>query len=419
MREKWRAYTCWIKPGLQLKRWLFLLLLGVGLLCLGTFFLSAPDPLSRLHLYRSKLRWLSPAYLASLSFSIGVASLGISLWQLKRVLLAPFTATGTRPYPEILRSYRQRQRGARIAVIGGGHGQATILRGLKAYTNNLTAIVTVADDGGSSGRLRREMGILPPGDFRNCIAALADDEALITRIFQYRFRTNAGLDGHSFGNLFISAMSGVTGSFEDALAKSSQMLAVQGRVVPSTLEAIMLAADIQKTTGSITRVRGESQVSQTKGAILRALLEPSSPPAYPGAIQAILNAEMIIMGPGSLYTSILPNLLVPEIIKAIRASQALKVYICNLATQLGETDDYTAARHLEVLTAHLGPNLFDVVVLNDKLPSGSLPANVKWVQPDLEHQPGLTIIRAGLSSAQIAWQHDSQKLARIVMELLP
>ncbi|HEY89747.1 MAG TPA: YvcK family protein, partial [Thermoflexia bacterium] len=357
MREKWRAYTCWIKPGLQLKRWLFLLLLGVGLLCLGTFFLSAPDPLSRLHLYRSKLRWLSPAYLASLSFSIGVASLGISLWQLKRVLLAPFTATGTRPYPEILRSYRQRQRGARIAVIGGGHGQATILRGLKAYTSNLTAIVTVADDGGSSGRLRREMGILPPGDFRNCIAALADDEALITRIFQYRFRTNAGLDGHSFGNLFISAMSGVTGSFEDALAKSSQMLAVQGRVVPSTLEAIMLAADIQKTTGSITRVRGESQVSQTKGAILRALLEPSSPPAYPGAIQAILNAEMIIMGPGSLYTSILPNLLVPEIIKAIRASQALKVYICNLATQLGETDDYTAARHLEVLTAHLGPNL--------------------------------------------------------------
>ena len=408
-----------MKPGLRIKRWLFLLALGVGLLCLGTFFLSAPDPLSLLHLYRLRSRWLAPAYLAYLSFSMGVTALGISLWQLKRALLAPFAAAETRPYPEILRSYRQRQQGARIAVIGGGHGQATILRGLKAYTSQLTAIVTVADDGGSSGRLRREMGILPPGDFRNCIAALADDEALTTRIFQYRFRTNTGLDGHSFGNLFISAMSGVTGSFEDALVESSHVLAVQGRVVPSTLAAVMLAADVQQPTGAVTRVRGESQIPQTKGDILRVCLEPASPPAYPVAIQAILNAEMVIVGPGSLYTSILPNLLVPEIIKAIRASQALKVYICNLATQPGETDNYTAARHLEVLTAHLGPNLFDVVVLNDKLPTGKLPVSVDWVPPELKCQPGLKIIQADLTSAQMAGQHDSQKLARIVMELLP
>ncbi|MEA3309984.1 MAG: YvcK family protein [Chloroflexota bacterium] len=412
VRKKWCAYTDWIKSGLQVKHWMFLLLLGVGLLCLGTFFLSATTPFSLLHLHKPTLYWLSPSRLAYLSLLIGASSLGSGLWQLKRALSTPFTADGTRPY-------QQHKQGARIAVIGGGHGQATILRGLKNYTRNLTAIVTVADDGGSSGRLRREMGILPPGDFRNCIAALADDEALTTRVFQYRFRTNAGLDGHSFGNLFISAMFGVTGSFEDALLESSRVLAVQGRVVPSTLEAVQLAADIQQATGAVTRVRGESQIPQAHGDILRVCLEPISPPAYPGAVQAILNAEMVIVGPGSLYTSILPNLLVPEITKAIRASRALKVYICNLATQPGETDGYTAERHLETLTAHLGANLFDVIVLNNKFSIGKLPENADWIRPEIKHQPGLRSIQTDLTSAQTTWQHDSQKLAQSIMELLP
>ena len=416
---KWRNYTNWLRPGLKVKRWLFLLLVGVGLLCWGTFFLSAPAPLSQQHLYKH-LACLTPLHLASLCFIAGISSLGISVWQLKRALFDPIAKwEGNRTYPEMLHSYQKRQQGAQITVIGGGHGQATILRGLKSYSNNLTAVVTVADDGGSSGRLRREMGILPPGDFRNCIAALAADEALTTRVLQYRFSTNCGLDGHSFGNLFISALSGVTGSFEEALVESSHVLAVQGQVVPSTLNAVTLAADVQLATGAATRVWGESQIPQQKGEILRVLLEPANPPAYPGAVQAILKAKMILVGPGSLYTSILPNLLVPEIAKAIRASQALKVYICNLATQRGETDGYTAARHLETLTTHLGANLFDIVVLNDKLPRGELPPGIDWVEPELKQQPGLKIIRADLASAQIAWQHDSEKLAKLIMQLLP
>lgn len=289
---------------------------------------------------------------------------------------------------------------------------------MKAHTANLTAIVTVADDGGSSGRLRRELGILPPGDFRNCIAALADDESLVTRLLHYRFSSDAGLDGHNFGNLYISAMAGVTGSFETALEASSQVLAVQGRVIPSTLEAVTLAADVQVGNKTPVRIRGESEIPRAGGQILRVLLEPEMPRAHPRAIRAILEAELLIVGPGSLYTSILPNMLVPEIAMAYRASRASKVYVCNVATQQGETDGYTAEDHVHALEKHLGPGLFSTVVLNQPPGASTELPDVKWVAPEINARSNMKVVITPLTSETTPWQHDSEKLAEVIVKLL-
>src|SRR5512136_2935548 len=224
-------------------------------------------------------------------------------------------------------------RARKIVAIGGGTGLSTLLRGLKAYTPHITAIVTVADDGGSSGRLRRELGMLPPGDFRNCIAALADDESLITQLFQYRFgQKDEDLGGHSFGNLFITAMAEVTGSFEKALIESAKVLAIRGKVIPSTLSNVTLVGELVDEAEQVSRVEGESHITAAPGAIRRVYLEPDNVPAYPGAIRALLEADLIVLGPGSLYTSLMPNLLVSDLAQAIRASRAQKVYVCNTAT---------------------------------------------------------------------------------------
>nr|HID13675.1 YvcK family protein [Anaerolineae bacterium] len=254
-----------------------------------------------------------------------------------------------------------------LIAIGGGHGLSVLLRGLKRYTSNITAIVTVADDGGSSGRLRRELGVLPPGDFRNCIAALADDEALTTQLFQYRFGDDSGLNGHSFGNLFITAMAEVTGSFERAILESGRVLAVRGRVLPSTLRDVTLMADLRDEASGVSRVSGESRIPEVGGAIERVYLEPDDVPAYPDAVRALLEADLIVAGPGSLYTSVLPNLLVPDVARAVAASRALKVYVCNVATQRGETEGYSVGDHAAALEAHVGKGLFPMVLANDNL----------------------------------------------------
>ena len=228
-------------------------------------------------------------------------------------------------------------------VIGGGTGLSTLLRGLKEHTNNLTAIVTVADDGGSSGELRRSLGMLPPGDIRNCLTALSDDETLMGQLFQYRFASGNGLSGHPLGNLFITALAEITGSFEEAVAESGRVLAVHGQVLPATLHDVRLVADVQlPDNGKEVRVQGESQIPRTTGHIRRVWLEPAHLRAYPPTVQAILRADLILVGPGSLYTSMLPNLLVPDLGEALRVSRALKFYVCNVATQPGETDGFTA-----------------------------------------------------------------------------
>jgi uncharacterized cofD-like protein len=305
-----------------------------------------------------------------------------------------------------------------VVVIGGGHGLSMLLRGMKAYTHNITAIVTVADDGGSSGRLRRTMGILPPGDIRNCLAALSNDEALLTQLFQYRFANGgADLDGHSFGNLFISALAELTGSFEEAVAESGRVLAVHGRVLPSTLHDVRLIADIvpPNTTQEI-RIEGESRIPETRGRIRRVWLEPNNPPAFPAVIRAILSADLIIIGPGSLYTSILPNLLVPDIASAIHASPALKIHVSNVATQPGETDDFSCGDHIQALEDHVGGGLFDILVCNVNY-DGELLAGMSWVHVEDEQVANYAVYRTDLISHDEPWHHDETKLAQVLIDI--
>ncbi|MBN1486336.1 MAG: YvcK family protein [Anaerolineae bacterium] len=413
-----QRYLRWLKLGIGLKRWLLLLGIGVGLLSLGgAFGIRSFYPLPRFFYYLT-LQFLPSFLRAVILIGLGTGCIIIGFLGLNRTLLKPFIGQQQGPLSEILYQHLNREKGPRIVVLGGGHGQAAILRGLKAYTSNITAIVTVADDGGSSGRLRRDLGLLPPGDFRNCIAALSNDESLVTHLFQYRFSSGAGLEGHSFGNLFITAMAGVTGSFETALKESSQVLAVRGRVLPCTLQAVNLAADIKRGQAPPVRIYGESKIPEARGHIVRVMLDPSDPPAYPEAVQAILNADMVVAGPGSLYTSILPNLLVPEIIQALRVAKAPKVYICNVATQVGETDNYTAEDHLKALEQHLGLNPFSAMIINNHELPIKLPEGVEWVKPMINERPGLKIIQDNIVDARHLWRHNSEKVAAIIQTLL-
>jgi uncharacterized cofD-like protein len=349
-------------------------------------------------------------------------------------LVAPFRRPGER-VSDSLYLHTQRNRGPRIVAIGGGTGMPSLLRGLVEYTSNITAIVTVADDGGSSGRLRKELGVLPPGDFRNNIAALSSDETLMTQLLQYRFggslsgnadssADRSELQGHAFGNLLLAALTGITGSFDEALLAAGQVLAMRGRVLPSTLENVVLAADVEIEAGAgLRRVTGESAIPKSGGQIRRVYLEPATVPAYPPAVQAILQADIIVIGPGSLYTSILPNLLVPDIARALQQTKAFRVYVCNLATQPGETDNYTVADHVAEINRHVvmqkvnGRRWIDVVLANDNL---SIPSDagggqtifVRPVRPDHERMVALDLI-----DEQQPWRHDSQKLARAVVDL--
>jgi uncharacterized cofD-like protein len=309
----------------------------------------------------------------------------------------------------------------RVVAIGGGTGLSTLLRGLKAHTPHLTAIVTVADDGGSSGRLRRELGVLPPGDFRNCIAALADDEALITQLFQYRFGQGHGLNGHSFGNLFITALASVTGSFERAVLEAGRVLAVRGRILPSTLEDVTLAADVRASTTlparspGLTRVQGESSIPRSGQAIERVFLRPEGVRAYPEAVRAILEADLVVAGPGSLFTSVLPNLLVEDIRQAVGASPALKLYVCNVATQPGETDGFDVGQHMRALERHVGRGLFPAVLANSNLFAGPVPPGMQMVALDGSSGAGYRGIAADLVDSAACWRHDSGKLAGQVL----
>lgn len=405
-----------------LKRWVVLILAGTTLISLGFAVLildayrTAPESWWLPVLSALSLRFLARPVRALV---FGVSGLMLMLWGiggLNRTLLMPFVKPG-RPLLETVSNYRRRERGPHIVVIGGGTGLASLLRGLKAHTHNLTAIVTVADDGGSSGELRRNMGVLPPGDIRNCLAALSNDEALLTQVFQYRFSSGPGLEGHSLGNLLITALTEITGSFEEAVAESGRVLAVQGRVLPSTLHDVQLVADISLPSrqGDVL-VRGESEIPKAAGKVQRVWLEPSNPAAFPPAIQALLSADLILLGPGSLYTSILPNLLVPHVAQAIRASRALKFFICNVATQVGETDGYSSGDHVRTIEKHLGEGLFDLVLCNDHFAAG-LPQGPEWVKPEEGFMEAYSVYAADLVDPHNPWRHDSGRLAQTIMDL--
>ncbi|MCG3208844.1 MAG: Gluconeogenesis factor [Anaerolineae bacterium] len=418
-----------LHPGLGLKRWLILLLIGLILLSLGIgLFLrelyaevTYPAVLRLLLLQSLPRGWRVIIFAA-----IGAGLAGYSLFQLNKLMLEAFLpdqADMGYIAEQVYRHRRRRRGGPKVVVIGGGTGLSVLLSGLKHHTENITAIVTVADDGGSSGKLRRELGVLPPGDFRNCIAALADDEALTTQLFQYRFRSG-GLEGHSFGNLFITAMAGVTGSFEEGLYQSGRVLKIRGSILPSTLANVTLFAEVN--AGPQTRtIQGESAIPEANAPIERVYFEPDSPPAFPPAVQAILNADVIVAGPGSLYTSVIPNLLVAEITAAIRASHAKKIFICNVANQPGETDGYTLSDYVQAIEAHTqtGPSpatpnpLFDYILANNNLscPIPKAMSHLTAVLPAVPPGSKYQVIGADVVDEAHPWRHNSTKLANQLM----
>ena len=406
----------WLYFGLGVKRWLVLMFVGVTILGLGFAYLLVNlyrESLLPGIFYYLTLQFIDRLWRGILFGTLGIALIVISIIKLSQSLLSAFVPDDT-DIADTLYRKRIRHKGPKIVALGGGTGLSTLLRGLKAHTENLTAIVTVADDGGSSGKLRQSLGVLPPGDFRQCIAALADSEPLVTQLFQYRFGEGDGLIGHSFGNLFIVAMAGITGSFERAIIESSRVLAVRGQVVPSTLRNVTLCADVRDP--GLARVAGESAITHHGTPIERVYLEPEHVPAYPTAVRAILEADLIIAGPGSLYTSVLPNLLVDEIKHAIETSNAPRVYVCNIATQPGETDNFTVEDHYNALTQHIGENIFKNVIANSRwditFPETSKSIVVKT--RDDAHR-NFELISADLVDEAHTWRHDPEKLALTIL----
>ena len=338
----------WFYPGMGVKRWLLLSFIGVILIVAGGQFLSGPSRLFRA--------------VGIMYMFFGIA---IIVWGTRKIL---FTFIGVllpqreKELVDLVYQKKHLERGYKVAAIGGGTGLSTLLQGIKEHTSNITAIVTVADEGGSSGELRRKFNVLPPGDIRNCLVALADTEPLMGELFQYRFDKQSTFSGHNFGNIFILAMTEVTKDFEEAVKQSSKILAIRGQVVPSTLHKVRLVAELEDGTTTLgeTHITERSNPSPIKKLSLQPLYcEPTR-----SSLEAINDADVIILGPGSLYTSIIPNLLVDSMDDAINNSSAIKIYICNIMTQHGETDGYKASDHLKAIYQNTAINKIDYCIVN-------------------------------------------------------
>ena len=425
-----RRAARWLQPGLVVKRWM--LTSGAGLLIalLGAAVWADLQPiywsLESIKWLLAKLTTVMPRGITGpLVLLIGGALVWLgqsrSFGSIQQAL-APEKDT---VLVEALLAQRRLNRGPNIVAIGGGTGLSTLLSGLKRFSSNITAIVTVADDGGSSGVLRREFGVQPPGDIRNCLAALAREEPLLTRLFQYRFKGGSGLEGHSFGNLFLTALTAITGSLESAITASSRVLAVQGQVVPATNADVRLWAELENGE----RIEGESRIGKATSPIVRLGCIPARPPALPRALEAIGNADLIVLGPGSLYTSLLPNLLVPELVTAISQSRAPRLYICNLMTQPGETDGLDVLGHLRAIEAQLASlgveeRLFTAVLAQEELPPSPLLDNYRYrgaepVRCDTRRLvvQGYEVMRAQLQGPRptASLRHDPRAVAQAVM----
>jgi uncharacterized cofD-like protein len=393
---------------MRVKRWLLLTLVGLLLFGIGAGMLPVEGNVVQ--------RLISLALLLS-----GLLSAGYGFIQIFRSILEAVFPESNRELVDVVFQRRHLEKGPRVVAIGGGTGLSTMLHGLKQYTANLTAIVTVADDGGSSGRLREEFDVLPPGDIRNCLVALAEAGPLLQRLFQYRFAEDSVLKGHNFGNLFITALTKVTGDFERAVQASSQVLAIRGRVVPSTNVKVRLAAE--HTDGTVTM--GETKISVAPLPVRRLYLEPAHCPPTADALQAIREANAIIFGPGSLYTSIIPNLLVDQMVDAIVQSKAVKIYVCNVMTQSRETRGYRASDHLQALLAHTNPGLVQVCVVNtEPVPDHMLERyrqeDAFPVEPDVERIRGMgyQVVTGDIISTENYVRHDPEKVARSIMHLI-
>ncbi|HCB11847.1 MAG TPA: hypothetical protein DEO94_06955 [Cyanobacteria bacterium UBA11991] len=410
----------WLVPGLQVKRWFALILVGTILMTFGILILFDIRPVYYTMKFISKIaNTVSTEWLAFGIIMIGAAFF-FKGWRMTNLsMLGMKDSRQNDILLENLNRRRKLNRGPRIVAIGGGTGLSMLLSGIKNITNNITAVVTVGDDGGSSGRLRESMGILPPGDIRHCITALADDEDLITKLFKYRFDNGEGLEGHSFGNLFLTALCDITGNMVSAVKASANVISIRGRVLPSTLDDMKLVAEMEN--GRI--VHGESNIPEARGKIKRLYTEPENCKALPEVLQAIHSAELIILGPGSLYTSVIPNLLIKEISEAVSKSSAKKIYVCNIMTQPGETDGYTVSDHLKALIRHAGvEHLLDAVLVNNNIPKdwsgkykekGQYP--VKTDTPEIK-KLGISICAKNLVDINKDGfiRHNSSKVARAV-----
>ena len=358
-----------------------------------------------------------------LILAVGAACLIVAVRHLSRSLLDPLiqASPGHLGMARMVAEHRfgPARPTMNIVSIGGGTGLSTLLRGLKNLDAGITAIVTVADDGGSTGRIRKDFDIPAPGDIRACLVALADAESTVGKLFAYRFdKAGSELTGHSFGNLFITALTQVTGSFEQAVIESGRVLAVRGRVLPSTVDNVTLCAEL--VDGTI--VRGESTISRDKPRIKRVFLEPDNPVGYEPALGAIIHADLIVLGPGSLYTSVLPNLGVDGIIEAIRWSRGTVVYVCNVATQPGETDHFDAHDHIRAVMAALGPGVLSYALVNsNKAPVSAIRPEWRVEAVTDEHLEGLateiTIVARDLVNDQNPLRHDPDKLALALIEI--
>lgn len=398
----------WLYPGIKIKRWFFISLLGLVIVASGAVFST------------------KPFFLVS-SFGIVIIICGITLMVLgvgKMIvsLITLFLPKHERELVDILYQRRYLERGPKIVAIGGGHGLSHLLLGLKEYTSNITAIVTVADSGGSSGRLREEFNIVAPGDIRNCLVALADAPALMGELFQFRFSKESQLQGHNFGNLFLTAMFQLTGGdFEKAVKESSRVLAIRGRVVPSTVSNVHLVAEY--VDGS--RIEGEAKIPARNVKIKRLSLIPENSIPTQEAVEAIQDSDIIVLGPGSLYTSILPNLIIQGMSEAITKSSAYKIYVCNVMTQPGETDGFTASDHLEAIIEHTDKNIINACIINDAIVPEAALDRYKTeksypVLADTEKikEMGLEVVATDLLSVKDYVRHDSAKLTKALIKLI-
>lgn len=433
--SQFRRRLKWLAPDMRVKRYLILIPVGIFLVLFGVAvylyiqYIQYTDILYSILLDTTGIRLEEPGVYRPVGIILTLLGLWIILYALiavNRSIVSAVAPDSLDDLPDVIRRNRTLSQGAKIVVIGGGTGLSTLLRGLKQYSANLTAVVTMTDDGGSSGQLKRQLpgGILPPGDIRNCLVALADAEPIMQKLFQYRFKTlddKDGLSGHNFGNLLIAAMADITGDFEQAVEETSRVLAIRGRVLPSTVESVVLVGEMADGE----KVTGETQIAEDPRAIARITLSPDNPKPIPEVLSAIRDADVIVMGPGSVFTSVIPNLIVKEIAEAIQKSKApLKVYVCNVMTQRGETDGYTASDHVRMIETHAKRRVFDYVMVNTARPTDEMlarytNAGADFVEPDLEaiQDLGYSPVKGTYMSETDVVRHDSERLAHDILDL--
>ncbi|OGW76032.1 MAG: hypothetical protein A2Z72_02135 [Omnitrophica bacterium RBG_13_46_9] len=398
----------WLYPGMFIKRWIFLTTIGIVLVAMGfAMVISERTPQNKTF--------------AGIIVIFGGLIVITGVTRIIKSFVVVFLPEREEELVDRIYQRRILKKGSRIVAIGGGTGLSTLLHGLKEYTSNITAVVTVADDGGSSGRLREEMNILPPGDIRNCLVALADTEPLMEKLFQFRFDDGKDLKGHSFGNLFITALSKVTGDFEQAIKASSKVLAIRGSVVPATLNKVVLKAIHKNGTETI----GESKIPQNESPIEKMYITPEDTRPTVESLEAIKHAHAIVLGPGSLYTSVMPNLLIDGMSEAIKQSRAIKIYVCNVMTQKGETDKYKVSDHINSIINHAGNGIINYCIVN----TGKVPPKLLEKYEEQNAYPviideerirelGCRVVKANVIDTKDLVRHDSYKLARIIIDLI-